>query len=245
MQLGQKFHLLMQQRELGLAVEQLAADPQTSSLQKWLTLFNQSPPAMIAGDRHSEHRRTLGMYIDAVTAQGQPYQQMYTLTVVYDLLIFGAGVAQIVDWKTHQKPIKAATLKESWQTRLYLYVLAETAGYTPEQITMTYWFANRSTTITLGYDIAQHERTQADLLRLLREINQARQTHNFAQIEPGNTCEKCDFAYRCDRKPLDSMVESERSPQPNPAQVANLPTELIKHPDQLANRLEQIPEVEI
>jgi ATP-dependent exoDNAse (exonuclease V) beta subunit len=58
------------------------------------------------------------------------------LTVIYDLLIEAEDNAQILDWKTYPQPKEQNRLAKDWQTRLYLYVLAETSDYLPEQISM-------------------------------------------------------------------------------------------------------------
>ena len=121
---GSRFHLLMQQRELGLPIESLVQeDPQ---LQCWMTAFASAAPEILTPDtnnqfRESEHCRTLQV-------------QDYLLTVVYDLLIADDRTAQILDWKTYPKPQNKRKLEQNWQTRLYLYVLAETSDYLPEQI---------------------------------------------------------------------------------------------------------------
>ncbi|NJK35091.1 MAG: PD-(D/E)XK nuclease family protein [Oscillatoriales cyanobacterium SM2_2_1] len=113
---GQQFHLLMQQEHLGLNIDALAASDQ--HLDHWWQQFQASPPAMIAGDRIAEHRRTLA-------------QPPFLLTAIYDLLILGDRQAQIIDWKTYEHPPTAQHLQHHWQTRLYLYLLAETSAYPP------------------------------------------------------------------------------------------------------------------
>jgi CRISPR/Cas system-associated exonuclease Cas4 (RecB family) len=249
LQLGQRFHLLMQQHELGLEVNALADHANNPNLPKWLAraqLWLAQLQQTMPGDYHSEHRRTLGIAIDRHLPQDRQDQQMYMLNAVYDLVIFGNGFAQIIDWKTHQKPLTAVSLRESWQTRLYLYLLAATTAYTPDQIKMTYWFANGIEPITLSYDQAQQEQTQADLSRILAEINTAQANHHFPQLELGSeTCQKCDFAYRCDRAPFESMADLDLRSEPNSSPDTSLPTKLIEYPAQLANRLAQIPEIEI
>ncbi|AFY71717.1 hypothetical protein Pse7367_3481 [Thalassoporum mexicanum PCC 7367] len=276
MQLGQKFHLLMQQHALGLDVEPLVVNYQDRKLQKWLDCSQEWLAQLqqsIGGDRHSEHRRTLSMpgsmsgsmsesmpgsELDNILAQRPERDkaaQVYTLTAVYDLVFFADSSALIVDWKTHQKPIPTSQLRASWQTRLYLFLLAETTAYQPDQLKITYWFANKAKATTLGYDAEQHERTRADLKEILAAIDQAKQTNDFPKIELTSSavevCKHCDFAYRCDR---DALIEADASNKNNELvelltsrspQISDLPTELIKHPEQLATSLEQIPEIEI
>ena len=134
LRLGSNFHLLMQQKELGLDVVALASsDP---ALEKWLTAFENQPPDMLDGDRLCEHRRTLeitseiSLHNSGNSDRGQDNFVLPTLiTVIYDFLILGDRQGQILDWKTHQVPIKQDVLQDSWQTRLYLYVLAKTNAF--------------------------------------------------------------------------------------------------------------------
>ncbi|MDZ8187142.1 MAG: PD-(D/E)XK nuclease family protein [Nostoc sp. ChiSLP02] len=197
--LGSRFHLLMQQREMGLPIDNfLEADPQ---LQSWMAGFADAAPEILkpATDnqtfRESEHYRTLQV-------------QDYLLTVVYDLLIADNQQAQILDWKTYPKPPHKRKLESNWQTRLYLYVLAETSTYSPENISMTYWFVQsegKPQNIKFNYNTAQHTKTAKKLNQLLNQLTnwlEDYQNYNkqFPQVaEDSKTCDYCQFAKRCDR----------------------------------------------
>ncbi|MEE3717455.1 PD-(D/E)XK nuclease family protein [Tumidithrix elongata RA019] len=199
--LGERFHLLMQQRELGLDVTELAeSDPK---LQKWLLTFLTEPPTTIAGDRLCEHRRTLELNI-----QDRAQARCYVITAIYDLLILGDRKAQILDWKTHARPLSFATLQANWQTRLYLYILANTSDYLPEQLSMTYWFANTAESVAIAYDSQQHQQTHQELLRILSEMSKVMPDVTPAIVKPhfeqlplgSDECMRCEFAYRCQRR---------------------------------------------
>ncbi|MDZ7957277.1 MAG: PD-(D/E)XK nuclease family protein [Aulosira sp. DedQUE10] len=196
--LGSRFHLLMQQREMGLPIHSiLQAD---SQLQSWMSAFAETAPEILtpAADnqtfRESEHYRTLQV-------------QNYLLTVVYDLLIADQQKAQILDWKTYPKPPHKRKLEQNWQTRLYLYVLAETSEYVPENISMTYWFVQsegKPQNIKFNYSNAQHQRTAKELNELLNDLTywleRYQQKEQFPQLPTGNkACGYCQFATRCDR----------------------------------------------
>ena len=159
---GTQFHILMQQRELGLPIDSLLK--QDEQLKHSLTALVNAAPEILQPEagtwREAEHCRTLRV-------------QNYLLTVVYDLLI-AATTAQIIDWKTYLQPQNRAKLAQNWQTRLYLYVLAETSDYLPEQISMTYWFVRLPTQpqrLTFMYDSIQHEATRQDLSNLLAQLD--------------------------------------------------------------------------
>ncbi len=196
--LGSNFHLLMQQKELGLDVSSLASsDPK---LQAWLEAFEHQPPAMIEGDRLCEHRRTLEMTIEMSLHHSDNRdrnQAYFVLTAIYDFLILSDRNAQILDWKTHQVAIAFDKLKTNWQTRLYLYLLAKTTNYAPEQLSMTYWFANTAESVIIDYSQAEYISTETQLKQILTEINQA---INYPKLPlHSSNCNHCEFRDRCDR----------------------------------------------
>lgn len=203
---GSRFHLLMQQRELGLPIESLVQED--AQLQGWMTAFANAAPEILTPDTHretfreSEHCRTLQV-------------QDYLLTVIYDLLIaddaydkdFVLRTAQILDWKTYPKPQNRNKLGQNWQTLLYLYVLAETSGYLPEQMSMTYWFVqseDKPQSLKFTYNNIQHQKTGEKLHRLLSKLTYWLQRYEegeqFPQVNEGSDrCVSCQFAIRCDR----------------------------------------------
>ncbi len=200
-QLGSQFHQLMQQRSLGLPIEPLLeTDPR---LQAWFNAFLQNPPDMIEGKQESEHQR---LY----------WQDGFVLVAVYDLLIQNSDQAQIVDWKTYALPKQADRLRTHWQTQLYLYVLAETSDYQPEQLSMTYWFAEASTQtdaktncLTFPYSTDQHHQTQQSLSHLLDRLRQeltdyetgkAMQQVALTEGKCVSPNHQCEFAERCQRR---------------------------------------------
>jgi hypothetical protein len=213
---GSRFHLLMQQRELGLPVESLVEED--VELQHWVTaLVNAASDVLTPTPqtfRESEHCRTLNF-------------QGYLLTVVYDLLIEDETSAQILDWKTYPQPKNRQWLAKDWQMRLYLFVLTETSDYAAEQISMTYWFVKSQPhpkSLKFTYNQAQHEKTRQDLTTLLTQLTKWRQRYqdegiDFPQVaESTGQCSDCSFAVRCQRTPEHSMSSS-RDLLPNLADI--------------------------
>ncbi|MDJ0703306.1 MAG: PD-(D/E)XK nuclease family protein [Leptolyngbyaceae cyanobacterium MO_188.B28] len=199
---GSRFHLLMQQRELGLPIDRLAdQDPQ---FQESLTGLVTAEPTVfepaIQSDgafRQSEHRRT-------VEFRG------YLLTVIFDLLILTAAAGRIFDWKTHPQPRDRGALAKDWQTRLYLYVLTETTDLAPEQVSMTYWFVRRRDSQTgklvpqslrFDYNQALHDQSRQDLIGLTDQLTAWRLGRvPLPQVEASKgLCLTCPFAVRCQR----------------------------------------------
>ncbi|MEB3339017.1 MAG: PD-(D/E)XK nuclease family protein [Leptolyngbyaceae bacterium] len=208
---GSRFHLLVQQRELGLPIEPLIqADEE---LQACFTAFVEGATEVFQGPwlaRHSEHPRSLEF-------------QGHGLTVVYDLLLLSETQADILDWKTYARPQTPRWLAQNWQTRLYPYLLAETSHYLPEQISMTYWFvqpfvrhqeeqAISPTKLKFSYSDTLHQEIHQRLTELAEQVTewlQAYQAGNFfPQIpETAGHCQTCPFVIRCDRH-----SDEERSP---------------------------------
>jgi hypothetical protein len=173
MQWGNHFHLLMQQRELELPIESLlASDSELSTSVNDLIEAVMEVLASKDDWREAEHCRTLG-YGD------------FVLTVIYDLLVAQADKAIILDWKTYRKPQKRSNLANNWQTRLYLYVLAETSEYIPEQIQMTYWFvkSGKPQNVTFNYSQVLHQQTEQDLSTLLTQLETWLQNYHRHQID--------------------------------------------------------------
>ncbi len=210
-QLGSDFHLLMQQRELGLPIEPILAD--SPQLRGWLQAILTTAPELFRSDakvwRESEHVRTLSI-------------GNYLFTVIYDLLILNPDRAEIIDWKTYPLPRYKKDLSSEWQTRLYLYLLVETSGYLPKQMTFTYWFIQSSPqpkSVQISYTLKQHRETHQDLLTLLDKLTDwlatdlpggisTKQTGGlFPQVDLAtDICAHCSFAPRCGREHLDDLV---------------------------------------
>ncbi|MTJ09694.1 PD-(D/E)XK nuclease family protein [Anabaena sp. UHCC 0204] len=213
--LGSRFHLLMQQKEMGLPIDSLLQTDHR--LQNWMTDFTKIAPDIFTPDpdnqtfRESEHYRTLQI--------GD-----YLLTVIYDLLIADQYQAQILDWKTNPQPPKPKILAQNWQTRLYLYVLAETSNYLLENISMTYWFVQskgKTQNIKFIYNEKKHQKTAEDLNQLLNNFTEwvnNYQYHNisFPQIaESSKICESCQYAVRCHRQKIKEVTENTYSQFPS------------------------------
>lgn len=170
---GSRFHVLMQQRELTLPIESLLATD--SELDSSLRALIQAAPELEPNLniwREAEHCRTL--------SRGN-----FLFTVIYDLLIAKANQAKILDWKTYRQPPKSKNLALNWQTRLYLYVLAETSDYEPEQIQMTYWFvkSGKPQSMTFDYSQQQHQQTEQDLTILLANLEAWLQNYQQLQMD--------------------------------------------------------------
>lgn len=192
---GNRFHLLMQQHELGLS-RSLSSDLEEQKLQQCVVDLVQAAPDLFAPAnlRQSEHRRTLDW-------------NGYAIATIYDLLILRDTEAQIIDWKTYPRPQNADRLAKNWQTRLYLFVLAETTDYAPEQISMTYWFVEPGKTpqsLRFHYNATLHQQTQQDLAQILGQLTEWLKNYDAGDSLPQinehqGYCQTCPFAVRCQK----------------------------------------------
>ncbi|MEO0837856.1 MAG: PD-(D/E)XK nuclease family protein [Cyanobacteria bacterium J06643_5] len=201
--LGSRFHLLMQQQEIGLEIGSFLQTD--SQLKSWMESFAIIAPEILTPQtdnetfRESEHLRTLQV-------------KDYLLTAIYDLLIANKEEVQILDWKTYRKAPSKRKLQYNWQTRLYMYVLAETSDYLPENISMTYWFVQSETkpkNIKFTYSSLQHQQTEKKLNQHLKKLTKWLQAYQqgeqFPQVPEGSkTCNYCQYASRCQRVSMNS-----------------------------------------
>ncbi|MEY2984477.1 MAG: hypothetical protein RLZZ568_1094 [Cyanobacteriota bacterium] len=162
---GKTFHHLMQQWTLGLPVDTMlrqSPDPAAADFGVAVqTVVNHVPALQLpSSQRQAEHQRTLSL-------------DSFLLTVVYDLLVILPDRGEILDWKTYPRPPQHNRLIDHWQTKLYLYVLAETSHYEPEQLSMTYWFVQSTPglkQLTIPYNQADHQRNHQELTQLLGQF---------------------------------------------------------------------------
>ena len=155
---GKQFHQLLQQQEMGLPIQAMVdADPE---LGRYFQAFASYPPPLLAGQRRSEYPLAM------------PFQGVQLYGIV-DLLVEAGDRAQIVDWKTYWRSPDSATLANDWQTRLYLFLLAETRDYEPERLSMLYWFSEQpSQWVEVSYDADTHAQNRAAIGESIESLKQ-------------------------------------------------------------------------
>lgn len=162
-QWGKSFHLLMQQYNLGLNIESLSSEHQA--------LINEVK-ALIEKTKYI-------WFSSEIILREAEYQvnyriDNYVFTVIYDLLVFYPDKAIIIDWKTYREPQSKEKILNNWQTKLYLYVLAQKFNYSPEQIYFDYWFISSPQKIekySIAYSNSFHQRIQEDLKVVLDKFD--------------------------------------------------------------------------
>ncbi|MBL1210703.1 PD-(D/E)XK nuclease family protein [Geminocystis sp. GBBB08] len=188
-QWGKQFHLLMQQHNLGLFIDDIQTENDDLKVSV-KALVNATENIWKSSD---------------IIARKAEYQVNYTIknylfTSVYDLLILSENKAVIFDWKTYLKPQNEQILINNWQTKLYLYILAEKFPYKPSQISFTYWFVklpNEPQKYTITYNKIKHEKTRKELNYLLKKLEHLTTEYieNKVNFSHHNNCETCPHRY--------------------------------------------------
>lgn len=221
---GNQFHLLMQQKELGLDISPILTNSQ--ALADCFQSLEKSAPEILK----PEILKTDSVLPDQV-ANSSIFRQAeynlnltyknYIITAIYDLLITDDQYAYIYDWKTYPLPEKSNRIIENWQTRLYLFLMAEASDYAPENITMTYWFiksneSQKAEHLKISYDQKQHEKNRQDLDNLLDKLTnylnkQQTEQKSFPQVNVNlGICSPCQFLNRCQNQQLELNLIQEK-----------------------------------
>lgn len=202
MQLGARFHQLVQQHQIGLPAERLTRLVTDPDLSRWWDNYLPHVPTDLPAKRLTE------------TTLIAPLAG-YRLLAKYDLLAVEPGRVVIVDWKTSQpgikRPKREALLKRL-QTRVYRCLAVEAGAhlnggvpFKPEQVEMIYWFAEHPDhPHRFPYSTAEYETDRSFLTHLLEEIAVAshRQTlepYQFPLTPDEKRCTYCPYRSLCDR----------------------------------------------
>lgn len=184
---GERFHRLLERHFLGIAAEP------DDDLRGWWRAFRDQPPPLPPGARYPEY--TLTRSAGAHSLFGR-----------FDLLVLSPTAAHIFDWKTSAART-VDDLRHDWQTRLYLALIAAAGdgldhAYAPEQIALTYWFAERpEAPVTLRYNSDWFRRDWAIITATLGRIDRLLQTPTaiWPLTDDRSLCARCNFRAFCGR----------------------------------------------
>lgn len=186
-QWGKLFHLLMQQYNLGLNLESISSDNQA--------LINEVK-ALIEKTKYI-------WFSSEIIFREAEYQVNYTidnylLTVIYDLLVLYPDKAIIIDWKTYRESQNKQKILNNWQTKLYLYVLAQKFNYSPEQIYFDYWFISSPQKIekySIAYSNSFHQKIEQDLNIVLDKFDNLITNfyHQNISFPHHDNCRQCPY----------------------------------------------------
>jgi CRISPR/Cas system-associated exonuclease Cas4 (RecB family) len=190
--LGHRFHHLIQQHVSGLSVNQLtrAALEEDVNLGRWWRSYLAHPISDLPPDRRPEVTLSMPMGTHRLLAK-------------YDLLALDRNRAVIVDWKTERRRPGRGDLLRRLQTRVYRFLLVEAGAtligspFAPEQVSMVYWFAEApAQPEVLPYDAAQYAEDGQYLSDLIAEIEAE---IVFPLTTDESHCRFCAYRSLCDR----------------------------------------------
>jgi len=187
---GQQFHRMVQQSLLGLPADKLARLANSENLRRWWANWL---------DFGSLDSYTLHPELTLSAPIGG-----HRLVAKYDLVAVGAGKALIFDWKTSHKRPKDEWMAVRLQTKVYRALLVVAGAhlnggspFAPEQIEMTYWYADfPGEPSKFPYSAVQHKRDWDGLEKLVSEIG-AKQS--FPATDDEKKCAFCPYRSYCNR----------------------------------------------
>lgn len=192
-QAGLRFHRLAQQAALGIPLDlltrQAAAEGETM-LRWWQAFLDAFRPLLT--------RRGALPRLYPEWTLGAPLGT-HRLLAKIDLLAQDDQTWTIYDWKTEEKAPRREYLRQRWQTRVYMALLAHhlREKAQPEQIRMVYWFAEYPDT---PY---QFEYTQGDFVRDWRDLEaitaEIAAAEDFPRCADEKPCAYCNYRSYCGR----------------------------------------------
>ncbi len=196
MQLGESFHQLVQQHQLGLPAEALGAvasgDPDLSA---WWQAYLKNLPQDLPVFRKVEYTLSAPM-------------AGFRLLAKYDLLAIEPGERiQILDWKTNRRRPPAARLRERVQSRLYPFLVVLAGAYLnggmpwePQQVELIYWFtAEPQKPLHLPYSVAQYEEDGKLLRGWIEAIQRSADQPMLMTKDIDRQCRLCNYRSFCER----------------------------------------------
>lgn len=206
--LGTRFHELVSQILLGMAVEPAADEDPKIGI--WLERFQQRVSSLPSGQRFVEFNLTVPI--------GAHY-----LSGRMDLLIVSDDQLHIFDWKTDTYPPNRDHLWQNMQTRVYLALAAEGAEalgktYEASDIAITYWYPiDPPRQIRLNYDQEKHAENWGILEDIVLGIDWLTgQDAIWPKTADLSTCRRCPYQIICGRQAgsldLDGWNQDDQDP---------------------------------
>jgi hypothetical protein len=218
MELGDRFHRLVHQHQIGIDAELLSNTANDPELAAWWQNYLVDAPKELPSARYSEH--TLSA----------PFEG-FRLIATYDLLAIEPGSRAVtVDWKTSRRQPTQQQLNDRLQSRVYPFLLVSAGAYlngnqaiSPEQVEMVYWFTEfPKAPMILHYDAKHYKEDHHFLQTLVHEIvSQA--DGEFPLTLNEKHCRFCNYRSLCRRgvkaANLDPEAEFSESSSESPQEI--------------------------
>lgn len=190
---GKQFHQLAERHLLGLPPEPIQHPTIDAWWQGWLSWVKGLPNGRFLPEF------TLTIPIQGVLLRGR-----------FDLvLLANDNSIHIFDWKTGHAPPRA-TLRQDWQTRFYLGMMAESGTAVqpqqppqPTQIKLTYWYTNAPAQ-TFSYNQQWHQQNWSELQTYLQSVVlRLEDEENWPLTDDSTLCQTCPYQILCGRQQTD------------------------------------------
>lgn len=194
MDMGSRFHRMVQQHLLGIPAERLTAMATDPDLLLWWSNYLQARPADLPGQLYPE-------LLLAAELAGQ------TVMAKLDLLVAGPdGSAAILDWKTDDRLPRETWLAQRMQTRIYRLLVYRTgarffhgSALIPEQITFLYWYAGfPESPFRFPYTSELATEDETLISGIIHEILDLPE-ENFLRTDEPQRCRFCVYRSYCER----------------------------------------------
>lgn len=222
LEMGRRFHLLLQRHWLGLPIDRDGLDP---LLKPWWDAFIANPPADLPGDK-----RRPEVSVSAVI-EGQ------RMTATFDLLAYQpGGEVVIVDWKTSKRTPRRF-LDRRLQTIIYPLMLVECAprllGFPvlPEAVRLVYWFAAEpepGAMEVFQYSAARREEDKRYLNALFTRLLSMDVT-DWPLTASDRFCKMCQYRSLCNRGAESGALPDEADTWPDLEEIRGLLAEAAQN----------------
>lgn len=216
---GKLFHRLVQQHLIGLPADKLATLASSPDLHRWWDNYLAHPIALYGYAQYTE------LTLSAPLGD-------FRLLAKYDLVAIKPGSeALIYDWKTYAKRPRDERMATRWQTRVYKALLVQAGAhlngstpFTPEQVSMTYWYSDYPTEpARFPYTASQFKRDWDALIKMVDEIATA---NEFPNSDNEQKCAYCVYRSYCERGiaagPSDEIETELTGPEINLEQIQEI-----------------------
>ena len=193
---GRLFHSLVVQETLGIDVAGMVRQSKDGLLGKWWRNYlHHEPVSLPQGKTFSEVEISVPLGKNRLLAR-------------FDRVVFaGDGSVWIVDWKTGKNKPAFASYKNSWQTLVYRYVMAEggrvlTQGraIAPEKIVMVYWHPGYPERLQpIRYSQSDHVQARKRLESQVKLMGERRFESDFQKTANEASCSHYQYSAYCER----------------------------------------------
>jgi CRISPR/Cas system-associated exonuclease Cas4 (RecB family) len=198
---GNRFHQLVQQQIIGVAVERLESSITDEDLARWWENYR-AYATQTLGLENLQAPQNLFPEVNLSAPIGD-----YRLVAKYDLLVKKLeGQWLIVDWKTSRKRPKSEWLRSRMQTYVYPFLFVQAGGelhegmaIEPEMVEMIYWFSEHPQAMErIAYNADKYEADQSFLEGIIKRIVNM-EPQAFMKTEHGERCAYCVYRSLCER----------------------------------------------